>query len=48
MYYAEKGPILVRRLVAEDRGKAELPDSTLSPGLWGAVSSSGLEGSSGS
>lgn len=40
-YHVENYPILVCRLVAEERGKSELLDSTLSGGLWGRVGNSG-------
>lgn len=40
-YYGESGPILVRRLVAEESGKSDVLDITLSCGLCGIVVASG-------
>jgi hypothetical protein len=44
-YYGENGPILVCKLVAEESGKSDILDSTLSGGLCGIVIESVCGGS---
>jgi hypothetical protein len=44
-YYGENGPILVCKLVAEESGKSDILDSTLSGGLCGIVIASVCGGS---
>jgi hypothetical protein len=44
-HHGENLPIPVCKLVAEESGKSDVLDSTLSGGLWGIMSDSGCRGS---